>query len=180
MGSLNSNWARFSLHWQKQNLRSASPTHTHQTVLLRLGPGASTLPRAAPLPTFISNPNPPHSSQAAFCLSLSLPPSLFLLLSVTITVSVSLCFRLCVSVSLSPTLVSAIPDLPNPAARSWQDWAGQWAIPWTPKLTGPSSAAAIGLSFQKLLRPASAPILPPSLFHLPSGNPSSLSSEAVP
>lgn len=104
VGSLNSNWARFSLHWQKQNWRSAYPTHTHQTVLLRLGPAASTLPRAAPLPTI--SPNPPHSSQAAFCLSLSLPPSLFLLLSVSVYYSfclsllLTLCFGLYLFLSL--------------------------------------------------------------------------------
>lgn len=105
VGSLNSNWARFSLHWQKQNWRSAYPTHTHQTVLLRLGPAASTLPRAGPLPTI--SPNPPHSSQAAFCLSLSLPSSLFLLLSVSfyysfcLSLLLTLCFCLCFSLSPS-------------------------------------------------------------------------------
>lgn len=149
------------------------PIYTHQTILLCLGPANS----AHLIPLISPNPNPTQFSLTCWIafsgnfLPLSVSTSIFIYFCFSLSsLFLPLCFCLfvcmCLSVSVSLYPLANATQTYQTQQQGlvwpwlWQDWVGQWAIPWTPKLTGPSSATTIGLGFQKLLRSTSVPALP--------------------
>lgn len=128
VGSLNSNWASFSALAETE-LEVYYPTYTHQTALLPLGPAAPTLCPEQPLcppSSLLTVLIPRRLLSASLCLYLHLYfCSLCVYYSFCLSLFLPLCFCLCLSL---PSLVSAISDLPNSAARSGMVLAG---LGWT-------------------------------------------------